>query len=195
MQAISNEEAGSGDDLTLLQRIAARDSAALGELYERYWRLVFRVAYGVVGEVSPAEEVAQDTFLRLWDHAGRYQPGQGGLVPWMLTIARRRAIDELRSRRGTIGRRELPLCSMRSEDPADSAAAAQLRIDVRHALLTLPPAQREAVELLFWSGLSREEIARRTGAPLGTIHTRLRLGMEKLRGLLIPEPGGGPDLR
>ncbi|HEY1014761.1 MAG TPA: sigma-70 family RNA polymerase sigma factor [Herpetosiphonaceae bacterium] len=187
---ISPPAAADSADGTLLTLIAARDHQALGALYDRYGRLVFSVALRVVGDPGQAEEITQDTFLRVWNHSERYQPALGSPQTWLLTIARRRAIDELRSRRGTIARSEVPLAS---ESPLPAASEqAHLRVDVAEALGNLPQPQREAVELMFWAGLSRQEIASRTGAPLGTIHTRLRLGLEKLRALLL-QTGHSPD--
>lgn len=175
----------NSDDANLLKRIAAQDSEALGMLYDRYGRLVFAVAIRVVGEPGQAEEITQDTFLRVWHHIERYQEEQGSLQTWLLTIARRRAIDELRSRRGTIKRNEIALDIERDTAPGSEINdQTHLRLDLQQALNALPDLQRQAVELMFWSGLSRQEIAEHTGTPLGTIHTRLRLGLEKLRTLV-----------
>lgn len=181
------------DDQQLLQRSAAGDAEAIGLLYDRYGQLVFRVALRVLGDRGSAEEVTQDVFLRLWQHADRYRAERGSLVTWLLTVTQRRAIDELRSRRGASRRREVELPEMVPlADDLDLAAALQLRMDLQQALAELPAAQREAIELLFFGGLSRQEIARQTAAPLPTIHTRLRLGMEKLRVIVQRgEQGGG----
>jgi RNA polymerase sigma-70 factor (ECF subfamily) len=173
------------DDQALLGRAAAGEIEALGALYDRYGRLVFGVALRITGDRGSAEEIAQDTFLRLWQHAARYQSERGSLVAWLLTIAQRRAIDEVRSRRGSARRRELPLPDAPMLDSRlDFSSLAHLRVDIQRALAELPEAQREAIELMFFGGLSSREIARRTGNPLGTISTRLRLGMERLRALL-----------
>jgi RNA polymerase sigma-70 factor (ECF subfamily) len=173
-------------DQDLLSHAASGDTLALGILYDRYGRLVFSVALRVTGDRGAAEEVTQDTFLRLWQHAASYSAALGSLPAWLLTIAQRRAIDELRSRRGTIRRREIALPGALPEYLAlDPAALSQLRTDLQSALQELPQAQREAIELCFFGGLSRQEIAQRTASPLPTIHTRLRLGLDKLRAILL----------
>jgi RNA polymerase sigma-70 factor, ECF subfamily len=183
-------------DQDLLSHAASGDTLALGALYDRYGRLVFAVALRVTGDRGAAEEVTQDTFLRLWQHAASYSAALGSLPAWLLTIAQRRAIDELRSRRGTIRRREIGLPETLPEHLAlDPAALSQLRTDLRSALRELPKAQREAIELCFFDGLSRQEIANRQASPLPTVHTRLRLGLDKLRAILLrgeqPDPDGG----
>src|SRR4029078_13356173 len=129
-----------------------------------------------------AEEITQDVFMRCWRNLDRYQPSQGSLASWLLSINHNRAIDELRSRRGKDARREI------SDDELQPRAAidpgfdeALLRGEIRQALLLRPSAQRDVIGVLFWNGLTRREIAERLRLPLGTVHTRLRLGMEKLR--------------
>lgn len=174
------------NDQQLLVQAAAGDTAALGTLYDRYGRLVFSVAMRVTGDRQSAEEITQDTFLRLWQQAERYAPERGSLTAWLLTIAHRRAVDELRGRRGTARRREVLLPDALPDSHAnDPAALSQLRADLQSALAELPAAQREAIELAFFGGLSRQEIARHADCPLPTIHTRLRLGLEKLRAILL----------
>lgn len=180
------------DDQLLLASAAAGDTAALGALYDSYGRLVYSVALRVTGDAGSAEEVTQDTFLRLWQHAAAYSVERGSVVGWLLTVAQRRAIDELRSRRGTSRRHEVPLPDLLpTQQGLDHAEIAQLRIDLQGALAELPATQREAIELTFFGGLTRQEVAQRVASPLPTIHTRLRLGMEKLRAILLR--GEGPD--
>jgi RNA polymerase sigma-70 factor (ECF subfamily) len=155
-------------------------------LYDRYGQLIFSVALRITGDRGSAEEVTQDVFVRLWQHAERYRAERGSALTWLLTIARRRAIDELRSKRGNNRRSEVELLeTLPLNDDLDLATLAQLRIDMRQALAELPDMQREAIELLFFAGLSRQEIASRAATPLPTIHTRLRLGMEKLRAIFV----------
>jgi RNA polymerase sigma-70 factor (ECF subfamily) len=181
-------------DQDLLSQAASGETLALGVLYDRYGRLVFSVALRVTGDRGAAEEVTQDTFLRLWQHAASYSASLGSLPAWLLTIAQRRAIDELRSRRGTIRRREIGLPEALPEHLAlDPAALSQLRTDLQSALRELPHPQREAIELCFFGGLSRQEIAQRTASPLPTIHTRLRLGLDKLRAILLRGERPGTD--
>jgi RNA polymerase sigma-70 factor, ECF subfamily len=180
--------AGDPDDHQLLLAAAAGETEALGLLYDRYGRFVFTLALRITGDRGVAEEVTQDSFLRLWQYAHRYEAKRGNVLPWLLTIARRRAIDELRSRRGVSREREVLVPEI-AQLPygVDFASLAQLRVDLQQALRELPAAQREAIELVFFSGLSREELARRTNHPLSTIHTRLRLGFEKLRTILLKD--------
>ncbi|NWG22225.1 MAG: sigma-70 family RNA polymerase sigma factor [Chloroflexi bacterium] len=174
------------DDQRLIRRMAEGDAAAIGLFYDRYGQLIFSVALRITGDRGSAEEVTQDVFLRLWQHAARYRTERGSLVTWLLTITQRRAIDELRSRRGAIRRREVELSETLPVSPEpDLAALLHLRTDLQQALAELPSAQREAIELLFFRGLSRQEIADQTASPLATIHTRLRLGMEKLRAIFL----------
>ncbi|MBC8160712.1 MAG: sigma-70 family RNA polymerase sigma factor [Roseiflexaceae bacterium] len=174
----------SHTDQQLLNQAAGGDTAALGLLYDRYGRLVFSVALRIVGERGSAEEITQDVFLRLWQHAERYNAERGSLMAWILTITQRRAIDELRSRRHTSQRREIELPETLPLGGSDHAQNTQLRTDLQQALSALPAAQREAIEGVFFGGLSRQDMAQRMGSPLPTINTRIRLGMEKLRALL-----------
>jgi len=174
-------------DHQLLEQASAGDADALGTLYDRYARLVFGVALRIVGDRGSAEEVTQDVFLRLWQHAARYNSETGKVVSWMLTITQRRAIDELRSRRYASQGREVALPAALPLGEGDHAQLTQVRADLQQALATLPTAQREAIESVVFGGLTRKELAQRLGSPLPTISTRLRLGMEKLRALLNDE--------
>src|SRR5262245_42789027 len=177
--AVSPSTTGEADLVALLRDQPATGIAAL---YDRYGRLIFSMALRVVQDRGAAEEITQDVFLRCWRSLDRYQPSQGSLASWLLSITHNRAIDELRSRRGKNTRREI------SDDVLQPQAAidpgfdeALLRGEIQQALQLLPVAQRDVIELVFWSGLTRREIAERLSLPLGTVHTRLRLGMDKLR--------------
>jgi RNA polymerase sigma-70 factor, ECF subfamily len=169
----------SDAELVLLLREQPADGVAA--LYDRYGRLVYSVALRVVLDRGAAEEVTQDVFVRCWRTIASYRPEQGSLSTWLLTITRNRAVDELRSRRGKEARREV------SEELLGPIAIdvgfdeVLLRNEVSQALSGLPTAQREVVELAFWGGMSRREIAEQLSLPLGTVHTRLRLAMDKLR--------------
>ena len=170
------------DDAALVLLLQQRSVAALAQLYDRYGRLVYGMALRIVQDAGTAEEITQDVFLRCWNNSDRYHPAQGSLATWLLTIAHHRAIDELRSRRGQARRNEVSvedLHYLASTDPAVDDAL--LRDEVHKSLRALPEAQRVAIELIYWSGLSRQEVAAKLGVPLGTVHTRLRLGMDKLR--------------
>ena len=172
----------TASDLDLVTLLRVQPADGIAALYDRYGRLVFSMALRVVQDRGAAEEITQDVFMRCWRNLDRYQPSQGSLASWLLSITHNRAIDELRSRRGKDARREI------SDDELQPQAAidpgfdeALLRGEIQQALLLLPAAQRDVIELVCWNGLTRREIAERLRLPLGTVHTRLRLGMEKLR--------------
>lgn len=173
------------DDATLVALLRTRPAAGVALLYDTYGRLVYSVALRIVGDHGLAEEITQDVFVRCWSSIGRFEASRGSLATWMLTIAHHRAVDELRSRRNRERRRELPdeqLAWMAAPDPALDDAL--LRGEIQAALGGLPEAQREVIQLVYWGGLTRREVAEQLSIPLGTVHTRLRLGMEKLRGLV-----------
>lgn len=171
----------SATDAELVALLRAQPAAGIAALYDRYGRLVFSIAMRIVNDYGAAEEITQDVFVRCWRTIDRYRVEQGTLASWLISIAHNRAIDELRSRRGKELRRphaeaeELPAVAEPGFD------AVLLRGDVQHALSELPTAQRQVIELIFWGGLTRREIADQLRLPLGTVHTRLRLGMDKLR--------------
>ncbi len=170
----------SDSDLVVLLR--EQPAAGIAALYDRYGRLIFSMALRVVQDRGAAEEITQDVFLRCWRNLDRYQPSQGSLASWLLSITHNRAIDELRSRRGKNTRREISDDVLQPQATIDSGFdEALLRGEVQQALQLLPVAQRDVIELVFWSGMTRREIAERLSLPLGTVHTRLRLGMDKLR--------------
>jgi RNA polymerase sigma-70 factor, ECF subfamily len=173
------------DDVELVQQLREQPSIGVARLYDRYGRLVYSVALRILQDHDAAEEVTQDVFMRCWSGIDRYQPERVRLVSWLLTIAHHRAVGELRSRRGTSQRREIAADQMQlltADEPAIDDAL--LRGEIRVALAALPQPQREVIELIFWGGLTRREAAAQLSVPLGSVHTRLRLGMDKLRGLL-----------
>lgn len=181
--------AGDVPDTALLARVADRDEAALTALYGRYGGLIFTLALRIVGERPLAEEVMQDTFLRCWDRIETYHPTAGTPVAWLMGIARNRAIDLLRSRQHQARLREqghLPDDQRPPPDTRPSTDIVELRQIVAVALAELPPAERQVVELACYGGLTQVEIARQLGAPLGTIKTRTRAALERLRTLLRP---------
>ena len=174
----------AGDDAVLVARIARGDATALGELYDRYGRTVFGVLYRLLGTPEPAEEVAQDAFHAVWRRAATYQPDRGSVRTWLLAIARNAAIDWRRTkgrrieREATIDEAVELVEDTRVEDRVIASLSAER---VRAAVALLPDEQRVALSLAFWSGLSQSEIAARTGTPLGTVKSRVRLGLSKLR--------------
>ena len=164
------------------------EESALEVLYVRYGGLIFTLALRIVGDPELAREVLQDTFLRCWDGREAYDPGRGRVPGWLMGIARNRAIDLLRSRPHQARLRERePLVGLVSE-PAqrDVADSVTLRLAVASALQGLPIGQRQAIELAYYGGRTQVEIARELGEPLGTIKSRTREAMERLRAVLWP---------
>jgi RNA polymerase sigma-70 factor, ECF subfamily len=178
-------------DDELLHLIALREEAALGVLYDRYIRLVYAVALRITGDRQTAEEVVQDTFQNVWQTAGTFQQRLSSGSTWLLSIARHRAIDATRSKRERARSREQILdqaLSIADQSQPEREVEELLRRErVRAALGELPPNQRQAIELAYYGGFSRAEIAQSLGEPLGTIKTRMRLGLLKLQNLLHSE--------
>lgn len=167
-----------------MSQVAGGDADALGELYDHYGRVVFGLIYRMVGSPESAEEVVQNAFHSVWRQAAAYRPERGSVRTWLLAIARNAAIDWRRSKGNRLGRETVIEESlMLVEDlRVEDRVIASLRAErVRAAVESLPREQREALSLAFWSGLSQSEIAKRTGAPLGTVKSRVRLGMARLR--------------
>lgn len=175
--------AGTLSDQELMQLCQTQPAVGIAALYDRYGRLVFSVALRVLGDRELAEEITQDVFVSCWRHADRFEAERGNLMTWLLRVTRNRAIDELRSRRYKQQQLEIKIGDERatSRHTSDREDQRLLRATVRDALTDLPPAQREVIELLFFWGFSRQEAAAHLQSPLGTIHTRLRLGIAKLR--------------
>lgn len=189
-----------------MHAIGRREVQAFEALYDRYSRLVFSTAYRVLGDAHSAEDVVQDVFVRLWRTPERYVEERGRFLGWMLSVTRNRAIDEVRSRRrrplneSQVGNPDDPgsLSDDTPSEAADRAMAGAELVDqremVRDALADLPEEQRLAIELAYYGGLTQAEIAERLATPLGTVKTRIRLGMQKMRlalegrvGVLEPE--------
>jgi RNA polymerase sigma-70 factor, ECF subfamily len=181
------------EDDILLKAIANGQSDALGTLYDRYSRLVFSLAYYIVNDEAVAEEVTQEVFLQVWNKAGSYQIGLGKVSTWMTSVARHRAIDSLRRRNVRPEGKRADLDD--SDDPSDPHWIDPLNIEaqvdltiqsqvVRKAISGLPNDQQVALALAYFQGMSHQEIAEKTGEPLGTIKTRIRLAMQKLRQVL-----------
>lgn len=174
-------------DEELITLVARNESWALAELYDRYARLVFSLGVRVLNDRSAAEEIVQEVFAKVWLKAGDFQASRGKFSSWLIGIARHQCIDELRRRRVRPVTESTDVASLRSEadsDPMESAVVAGEQQRIRNALAQIPIEQRQAIELAFFEGLSHQQIADRLNAPLGTVKTRLRLGMQKLRELL-----------
>ena len=173
------------DERVLVDRLVSRDQAALGELHDRYARVVYAMALKISGSPGDAEDVTIDTFWQVWQQANRYDPVRGSVGAWICTIARSRALDRLRTQRRSplIATDEPPerVDLTIDEDPEQDVFLAERSAIVRSALGELSDSQREAIELAFYHGLSHAEIADRLNEPLGTIKTRIRLGLSKMR--------------
>lgn len=165
-------------DEDLLRRIAGRDESALAELYDRFSAVSMAVASKVLGDPAEAEDVLQQVYVKIWEDAGRFDPARGSAAAWILTSVRNASIDRVRRREAF--RRAAMAAPPRDPDPP-SPDLDEERARARRAIEALPPDQRQAIELAYFEGLSQTEIAARLGQPLGTVKTRMRLGMMKLR--------------
>jgi len=177
-------------DISLLSAISNGDTAALASLYDRMGRMVYSLAYTITGDEAAAEEITQDVFMQVWKHATGYDPALGKLSTWLATITRRKAIDVLRHRRARphsdgheLNEEALDQLesSLRVEDDVDGMLERERLLG---ALRDIPPEQRRALALAYYGGLSHQQIADHTGEPLGTVKTRIRLGMARLKELL-----------
>lgn len=176
------------EDVSCLRRIASGDQTGAASLYDRHARPLYSLILRIVGDETEAEDLLQDVFAQAFRQAARYDATRGAVAAWLLMMARSRAIDQVRARRTRFEGRtaEQPLDEMADSQP-DAASAMldeeQTRI-VRQALGDLPLLQRMAIELAYYEGLSHTEIAERLEQPLGTVKTRIRLGLLKLRDAL-----------
>lgn len=186
-QPIRIRTASSADDAdrAVLMRLADGELDALEHLYDRYKTMAYSIAYRITNDPTLAEDVVQEAFLGAWRNAARYIEGRGSVKTWLLSIVHHRAIDAIRRRRPTTG---LP-------DPIEAAVPAALTMPdvwaevsasldadtVRDALTVLSDVQRQAIEMAYFGGLTQLEIAERTGTPLGTVKSRMRLGLLAMR--------------
>jgi RNA polymerase sigma-70 factor (ECF subfamily) len=179
-------------DEALMKAISRRRYDALAELYDRHGKRLRATIDGVVHEEGEADDVLQEIFIQIWEEAARYSPKAGKPLGWMVTIARRRAIDRLRRRQAYSRARERyqERVTQGTSNSTRQADEVFMLNDLRHFLKEcmriLPRLQREALELAFFKGLSHREIAAATHAPLGTVKTRLELGLQKLTHVLRP---------
>jgi RNA polymerase sigma-70 factor (ECF subfamily) len=181
-------------DRALVARIERRDAEALAELYDRFSARLNGVACRILGDTGEAEEVLQEVFLYVWRAAATFDAARGSVLAWLLVATRSRAIDKLRSRRPG-GRSRLTALEDAPEPTADvdleaGLAGKEWEALCRSAIGELPGDQRQALELAYFEGLTQQEIADRTKTPLGTVKTRVRLGLMKLRERIRPYPEG-----
>jgi RNA polymerase sigma-70 factor (ECF subfamily) len=191
MAARGTREAMSDPDLdrTCIGRMAAGDTRALEELYDRHAPMLYGLVVRIVGKASDAEEVLQDAWLQAWRRADTWDAARGTVAAWLVTLARSRAIDRIRSvaaRRRAESATPAPETPLAADEPAANAAQRQRQERLSAALATLTPRQREVLELGYFGGLSQTEIAERIGAPLGSVKSWTRQGLMRLREL-VPE--------
>jgi RNA polymerase sigma-70 factor (ECF subfamily) len=197
------------DDAILLKQIAspheAEATAALGEIYDRYSRLVFSLAVHIVSDSGLAEEITQDVFVQVWHKANTYHPDLGKVSSWLTRVARNRAIDMLRRLKvRPEGHQAEPETDSHSDDGVvleelekDAGAESvedvvefnQQRMRLLRVLANLPEEQRQVLALAYFQGLTQQEIALTLNAPLGTVKTRIRMGLQKMRALLAETRG------
>jgi len=174
-----------GDDRDLAERLKRREPAAMGQLYDRYGKLAYSLIYRIVRDTGVAEDLVQETFLRVWNRVQGFDAERGALGPWLLAVARNRAIDYVRSSGGKMTRGSLELEA--AEHPtvfvnfeADLLSQDRVR-RVRGAMDRLNENQRHVIELAYFEGLSQTEMAERMGQPLGTVKTWVRTALKNLR--------------
>ena len=177
-------------DVRRIKEMAAGDASGLSAIYDRHSTAVYSLALRIVREESEAEDVVQEVFAQAWRQADRYDARRGSVIAWLLIMTRTRAIDRLRMRQARPDRQSTPdpgvldQLPAAGEDPASGLVAQEDALRVRQALEALPLLQRMAIELAFFEGLTQSEIAERLEQPLGTVKTRIRLALGKLRDVL-----------
>ena len=185
------------DDETLLRLIVQARAEALSELYDRYGRLVFSLALNSVGNPATAEEITQDVFLRVWQRARQYRAGRAKVSTWLTSITRHRAIDQLRRRSSRPEQHSVawaevvPGAEPTVNGPEPATALAMERERVRAAMARLSEEQRQVLAQAYFQGFTQSQIAEALALPLGTVKTRIRLGMQKLRDMLQEDPVAG----
>jgi RNA polymerase sigma factor (sigma-70 family) len=179
----------SFNEAALLARIAQQDEAALSELYDRYARVLYSFAFKSLGSVEESEETVLDVFSQVWRIAERYDSSKGRADAWLFMLARSRILDRLRAKQRAAKLPTTPIELEESQiqiadpgvDPVEDVLIAERRAQVLAALDSLPAEQRLVIELAYYKGLSQSQIAAQTGLSLGTVKTRARLGLSKLR--------------
>jgi RNA polymerase sigma-70 factor (ECF subfamily) len=190
-----SSDRSSVSDEELLQALEGQDLEALEELYDRHSRTAMAIAYRVLGDQKLSEDVVQEAFLAVWRQSNSFRPNRGSARAWLYSIVRHRAIDMTRGRTFVNERMSLDEIGFEPQQPdvwyQVSANLDNLR--VKQAVDTLPEEQREAITLAYYGGQTQREIAERTGVPLGTVKGRMRLGLQKLRSMLIDSESGESD--
>ncbi|MDQ2097834.1 MAG: sigma-70 family RNA polymerase sigma factor [Tychonema bourrellyi B0820] len=176
----------SGDESLLLVQIAQKDQTALAKLYDRYGRASYALAYKILGSVEEAEEVVLDVFSQIWQKAASYDVSRSRVDTWLFMLTRSRSLDRLRVlqrsfRAAVASLEDAKIAKSGIAEPMENAILEELSEQVKAALEKLPAEQRQAIELAYYQGLTCAAIATKTGIPMGTIKTRIRLGISKLR--------------
>lgn len=191
----------TAEDEALLARVARSDSGALEVLYERHARVVYATALRMLGNAELAEDVVQETFWRVWRRSGSFAAGRGQVAGWIFGIAHNLCIDELRRQRSrpmyAHGEQEQQALIEQPDDRSDVTSTAierERRRAIVAALAQIPPEQREVLELAYFAGFSQSEIAQRLNSPVGTIKTRTRLALQKMRDILHAQQMSAEDL-
>lgn len=178
---------GTGWDRDVHRRLSRGDEDALGEIYDRWAPLVYGLSLRIVGDARAAEDITQDVFLHLWDRPHTYDPDRGTLRGWLGAIAHHKAVDQIRRETRSRDPRVTVPAPAEPPDVEEQVVAADAAGRVRRAVGALPAAQREAITLAYWHGLTYREVARRLGIPEGTAKSRLRLGLRRLADALVDE--------
>ncbi len=178
-------------DEALFAQIAAGDTQAFSMLYDRYSSQLFGLALKIMQNQSLAEDVIQDVFMTIWKKAGSYKKRKGKPLGWMMILCRNRCIDLLRkqqkqNKKTSGGTEKIDALAADSDlpDPLEQASVAELSYEITKAMGQLPPEQRQLIDMAYFQGFSQSEISRTLKVPLGTVKTRIRLGMQKLRDTL-----------
>lgn len=184
------ERPAAVDDVSLLSRIAQHDQSALSLFYDRYARIVYGLAFKSLRSVEESEEVVLDVFAQVWRIAGRYDAQKGRADTWLFTLARSRILDRLRKLQRTNSSAWVSIDAVEIQPKADGVdlfeevSIRERRSQIRTAMQTLPNEQRFVLELAYYQGLTQSEIVAQTGLALGTVKTRIRLGLSKLKSAL-----------
>jgi RNA polymerase sigma-70 factor (ECF subfamily) len=201
--APSGVPSGSSTDEDLLVAAGRGDQSAMGQLYDRFSGQMYGLAMRITQDATLAQDVVQEAFVGIWRNAARFDAGRASARTWIMAITHNRSIDALRRRRPAqeLPDPELPPPAALTSPDIWGEVAGRMDADrVRAAVMTLSPVQREAIALAYFGGLTQQEISDRTGAPLGTVKSRVRLGLMALKEVLAgsviaddaPSPGGGP---
>lgn len=167
------------DDAGILARVRMKDQLAMTELFDRYGRMLYSVAFRVVQDSTQAEDIMQDVFFQLWQNPGAFATGKGSLGAWLAVVVRNRAIDAIRKRRPSEPVEDVVLAS--GTDVASEVERHTMVQRVRRVLSGLPAEQRQSLEMAFFDGLTHAEISAQTGDPLGTVKTRIRTALTSVR--------------